>query len=92
MPKGADKEPVFEDLELKSPSRRPSPPGRASAAHDQVVVERESNGDDDVLKEAAPVAQIRLGAYRRRARQAAMNWPPPVLVIIRNLNDREAFK
>ena len=37
----------------------------------EVVVERESNGDDDVVREAAPVAQIRLGAYRRRGSSRA---------------------
>ena len=34
-------------------------------------MERESNGDDDVVREAAPVAQIRLGAYRRRGSSRA---------------------
>ena len=73
VPKGTDKEPVFEDLELKKSfeaalSTLESVPQQRMI---EVVVERESNGDDDVVREAAPVAQIRLGAYRRRGSSRA---------------------
>ena len=72
VPKGTDKEPVFEDLELEilrgGPLHLESVPQQRMI---EVVVERESNGDDDVVREAAPVAQIRLGAYRRRGSSRA---------------------
>ena len=73
VPKGDAKEPVFEDLELKKSfeaalSTLESVPQQRMI---EVVVERESNGDDDVVREAAPVAQIRLGAYRRRGSSRA---------------------
>ena len=52
VPKGTDKEPVFEDLEPKvlrgGPRHSRSVPPQQRMI--EVVVERESNGDDDVAE------------------------------------------
>ena len=72
VPKGAD-EPVFEDLELKKSfeAALSTLEGVPQQRMIEVVVERESSGGDDALTVDAPVAQIRLGAYRRRGSSRA---------------------
>ena len=60
VPKGTDKEPVFEDLELKK-SFEAALSTLESVPQQRMIGGgggRESNGDDDVVREAAPVAQI----------------------------------
>jgi len=67
VPKGGDPEPVFEDLELKASfedalgALEKVPTGRMI----ELVLER-GGGEDEALGPGAPVARVRLGAYRRR--------------------------